>query len=550
MSSFLYYCAGSDWQLLQRCGRWERFRHSAIGTFVILTGLLAFVSGGYALSTVFEDSLQLAISVAALWGFLIFSLDRFIVMAMAETSVWRRTVHALPRLLLAIFIALVVARPLELRIFEEEIEAEIARQQTGEIDSVVGQFGRQRAEVEHRLQEKIEKFEGTRVIQDSNRQIGELNVAVSDCRSHEQAALQASHAEIDGTGGSGRRGYGVIAKRKEAAHRQLVIQCSNLADQLERELLKRANQQEALEQTTSKWRAAAQDELTGIEAQREGRLAQLEDYPDSFLQRHRALGVLQRSDEGVNSAVLLITLLFVLVECSPVFSKLLTPPGHYEELLLSLKKDEEVVLRQLESERKVELERNVLEQEIKIGLIKESRVEIARKGRRILESWKEQAVPADLVHELEKSGQIVWSAAFSSSKKKAEGVGIEAGDGEPAASPESLSPEVRWLTLFMGVCLIAAASLFVWKWTLRVNLAMVAGLLAAAIVKGVSDYLSVATNRLVLVMGVCLVAASVFFMWQWTHQYNATFSAGLLVAGGTSWASDHWYKRREEQGEA
>ncbi len=554
MNSFLYYCAGSDRQLLKRCSRGERLRHSAVGTFVVLTGILAFVSGGYALSTIFEDSLHIAIGVAALWGFVIFSLDRFIVMAMAETSIWRRLVHALPRLVLAMFIALVVARPLELRIFEEEIEAKIRSQKDAEIDSVGAQFDAQQAEADRRLHEKIEKLEGSQAVRDVNDRLAKLNADVSDCRNREQEALQSYHAEMDGSGGTRRRGIGPIAQRKEKTYQELVRQCSALAAQRQLEIDRRVNQQKAHKKTEGEWRAAAQEEAARMKSRRDERLAQLEDYPDSFLQRHSALVLLQRSDEGVNSAVILITLLFVLIECSPIFSKLLTSPGHYEKLLLSRKEDEKIALQRLESDREVEKERTSLEQEIKIELVKGSRAEIAKKGRGILESWKKQVVPADLVQELEKSARDVWSSAyvssFASSRARTEGFSVEADEMQPAGAPESLSPEMRWLTLFMGVCLIAAASLFVWKWTHGLDVAMAAGLMAAGIVKGVSDYLNVATNRLVLAIGVCMIAAAGFFMWRWTHQYHTTFSAALLTSMGASWASNHWYKWREEKGEA
>ena len=55
-----------------------RSKYSSMGALVLLTALLASCSGGYAIYTVFRDP-EVTCLMAALWGLLILTLDRFLV---------------------------------------------------------------------------------------------------------------------------------------------------------------------------------------------------------------------------------------------------------------------------------------------------------------------------------------------------------------------------------------------------------------------------------------------------------------------------------------
>ena len=94
----------------------------------MFTALMASFAGGYAFFTAFDDVI-LSCFFGVFWGALIFNLDRYIVSSTHKGSdgsrlkIWR---NALPRLVLAILLGFVISTPLELKIFESEIEAEIA----------------------------------------------------------------------------------------------------------------------------------------------------------------------------------------------------------------------------------------------------------------------------------------------------------------------------------------------------------------------------------------------------------------------------------------
>src|SRR6185312_2696054 len=83
-------------------------------------------AAGYAIYSVFSDPLW-AVSFALIWGLIIFNFDRFLVSTMRKYGVSRRKQiwMAAPRLVLALLIGFTIARPLELKIFEKEIDVQI-----------------------------------------------------------------------------------------------------------------------------------------------------------------------------------------------------------------------------------------------------------------------------------------------------------------------------------------------------------------------------------------------------------------------------------------
>lgn len=84
---------------------------------------MAFIATGYALYTVF-DNIAMAVFFSFIWGLLIFSLDPFIVSSIKKgEDKMDEFVQVAPRVVLAIIIAVVISKPLELKIFEKEIDS-------------------------------------------------------------------------------------------------------------------------------------------------------------------------------------------------------------------------------------------------------------------------------------------------------------------------------------------------------------------------------------------------------------------------------------------
>jgi len=123
---FLWWCSGAYQGLLKDCPS-EQTKYAGLGGVLLATFALAALSAGYAIYSVFADSVW-AVLFAIVWGLIIFNFDRFLVSTMRKYGVTRQKQiwMATPRLALAILIGFTIARPLELKIFEKEVDVQMA----------------------------------------------------------------------------------------------------------------------------------------------------------------------------------------------------------------------------------------------------------------------------------------------------------------------------------------------------------------------------------------------------------------------------------------
>ena len=154
LQKFLIWSAGANHEILAReiCLT-ERYKYESIGTTVVLTSIMAFFSGGYALFTVF-NSVPVSIALGAAWGCTIFNLDRFFILTANKgktDSRWQFLMASILRLSIAVLLSLVVTKPLELRLFEREINQEINQ---GKIDGQRQERKKQQEELENTPESK------------------------------------------------------------------------------------------------------------------------------------------------------------------------------------------------------------------------------------------------------------------------------------------------------------------------------------------------------------------------------------------------------------
>jgi hypothetical protein len=296
---FFIFCSGTDQSILEQCPT-DRNKYMGIGATVFFTGVLAFFSSGYALYTVF-DSWLAAVSFGLVWGLMIFNLDRYIVMSMKNNGKWYRDlIIALPRVGLAVLLALVISKPLEMKIFEKEINTEIAQMEQ---------------EVYKKQEDKVTaRFEMQLITYTA--EIAQLKQEIADKTAARDTLAARAVQEADGTGGSGQRNLGPIykAKKEEADKAVLELQqtqAANLPAIAEKEL--------AIKSINS----TVQGEITGLERSRFNGLAA----------RMEALSRLSASSEAILLAVWFITLLFVAIETAPILVKLISYRSPYDYLL-------------------------------------------------------------------------------------------------------------------------------------------------------------------------------------------------------------------------
>lgn len=147
VSRFFLNCSGVNKDLLdeipQNYQKSELTKFIGIGGAIFFTSLLAFLSFSFAASTFIPSFVEevdptssnkpfdfvkfiFCILIGAVWGFMIFNLDRYIVTSMRKKSSKSKEIYyALPRILIALLFALIISKPLELQIFSKEIESQL-----------------------------------------------------------------------------------------------------------------------------------------------------------------------------------------------------------------------------------------------------------------------------------------------------------------------------------------------------------------------------------------------------------------------------------------
>jgi hypothetical protein len=133
ITKFLITCSGADKDTLDLVSI-EKPKFVSIGAAILLTAVLASLSGGYALFFSFKSVIASAF-FGLLWALLIFNLDRYIIVSIDKNSPMSRQISmAIPRLLISFVLAITISKPLELRLFEGSINSKLYEQDVTELN--------------------------------------------------------------------------------------------------------------------------------------------------------------------------------------------------------------------------------------------------------------------------------------------------------------------------------------------------------------------------------------------------------------------------------
>lgn len=299
MKKFFLFCAGIDQEILEKCPSDEN-KYVGIGATVFFTGVMALFSGGYALYTVF-DSWFFALLFGLIWGLMIFNLDRYIVSSMKSHGKFGRDfLIAFPRLVLALLLALVISKPLELKIFDKEINAELI---------VMEQ------EVFKTQEDKIKERYESQIIEKRAEVAGLKSEIVAKTASRDTLALMALQ-EADGTGGSRNRNLGPIYRAKK-------LDAENAQAELDALLAAHQPRISLLETEISAAEASIQSDIANLKRDSYGGLAA----------RMEALDRLSQRSEAIYLASIFVILLFIAIETAPIMVKLISHRSPYDYLL-------------------------------------------------------------------------------------------------------------------------------------------------------------------------------------------------------------------------
>lgn len=279
--------------LLDSCAPGEQNKYAGIGATVFFTALMAFIASGYALYTVF-DSIPMAVAFGFVWGLLIFNLDRFIVSTIKKRDNFLdEFLQALPRLILAVIIAVVISKPLELKIFEKEIDRVLLEQKNDLTLANQNQIADQFTPAVAALDSEIEQ----------------LKSEVTTKEAEVNALYDIYITEAEGTSGTGKLGKGPVYQEKREKHDTALAELQQL------------------KQTNAEKVAALELEKDNLASDYETRVTETQPIIDNFD------GLMARIDALETLPWLpsfFIFLLFLAIETTPIFAKLISPKGEYD----------------------------------------------------------------------------------------------------------------------------------------------------------------------------------------------------------------------------
>ncbi|QOD60341.1 DUF4407 domain-containing protein [Polaribacter haliotis] len=293
LKNFFITCSGVDKNLIENCSNGEQNKYAGIGATVFFTAVMATIAGSYALFTVF-DTIFASIFFGLIWGLLIFNLDRFIVSTIKKSdSKWKEFLQASPRILLAVIIAIVISKPLELKLFEKEINQVLLTEKN-------------QMTLENKTQ-IAEQF--TPEIASINSEIEDLKQEINTQEAKTNALYEIYIAEAEGRKGTKLLGKGPVYKEKRDKHDASLLALNNL----KKENAEKIKNKEA-------------DIATLIENQKnyESKTQPIIANFDGLMARINALGKLPWLPS------FFIFLLFLAIETSPIFAKLISPKGEYD----------------------------------------------------------------------------------------------------------------------------------------------------------------------------------------------------------------------------
>ncbi|MBX2826795.1 MAG: DUF4407 domain-containing protein [Flavobacteriaceae bacterium] len=293
LQRFFIFCSGADTDILDDCSPGEQTKYAGIGATVFFTAVMATIAASYALYTVFDTFLP-AIFFGIIWGMLIFNLDRFIVSTIKKRdNFFDELIQASPRIILAIIIAVVISKPLELKIFEKEIDQVLLEEKN-------------QMTLDNKEQLALQYVPSIEAL---NTEIDNLKNEVTTKETEVNTLYETYIAEAEGRQGTEIVGKGPVYKEKRDKHDSELAALQEL----------RTENKAKIE--------AAEAQIAQLSTDYETKVADTQPVIDGFdglMARVNALGKLPWLPS------FFIFLLFLAIETSPIFAKLLSPKGPYD----------------------------------------------------------------------------------------------------------------------------------------------------------------------------------------------------------------------------
>lgn len=316
MKRFLLFCSGVIQDILENCPT-DVNKYVGLGGTVLVTAGMAAASSYLFATIALRLSSYSAFFLSALVSLAIFNLDRWLLCSLSRQETFQKEVMtALPRLVMSVLIGVVISEPMVLTIYAPEINAQLARNQ---------------AAARRSAQERIDaspRFQQMAALQDDN---DALQNQLDTRRAQEAALYQASIEEAEGTSGSGVEGKGSLYHEKQ----------QRLAEQkAERSVFQKSAEARI---------RANQERLDNLQKEKDEELRVLdaeEGQSGGLLAREKALEQLTDQDPLLRRKQQLFALFLIMIDCLPIFSKLMQSLSRRSPYAALLEAEEEKPIQQ------------------------------------------------------------------------------------------------------------------------------------------------------------------------------------------------------------
>lgn len=343
----------------------------AMGAVLLTTAGFAAASAAYALSLTGVASGFVCVLIGLVWGLVILNLDRMLILGLASETDSRKTLMlAVPRVILAFIIGVVISTPLMLKVFDTEISAQLNKNILSSQEALRSEINGSSANAD--LAAAEEKLTDLRLlinagptanpaanpkVKDVQAQIDKLEATATEQKAEADRLRAAAVAEEEGSAGTGVAGCAAMCVEKrrlasEAEGRWQGTQGEIAAKEREIETIAQGLQGSLLEES-KKSIEVAQTELPVVEAnvaqmREQIRSAQdgsyaLEQANTGIIARLKALSDLTAGDSSAAMAKWMVSLLFMSIEILPVLFKVLSNFGSrtpYDELVSERENEE------------------------------------------------------------------------------------------------------------------------------------------------------------------------------------------------------------------
>lgn len=368
LNEFLWICAGADRKVLRQCPT-DYAKYAGIGGTILFTALMAMLSGGYALYSVFDNEYT-ALGFGFFWGLLIFNLDRFIVNTMYSdgkvTISWMEFTSGLPRIIMAIFLGIVISTPLELKIFEDAIDIRIEQDKDMLLNEKIGGTIQKRDSIAQKRDEimnGVTMFD-TQIVTSSSttnsilseinnltKKLNNINSKINECTNKIKSLEKKLGVSKSGINNSKlnewynkrtslksqKRTWEVRLREKDG---EVAASDANLRELMNSKQIETRNETARLKREMDSLNNVINDANVRHKDWSEQDIKTKGSFRDKldveykgFQAKLKAFNELKEESASTNIASLFIMLLFIVIETAPTFFKMMIASGPYDDLL-------------------------------------------------------------------------------------------------------------------------------------------------------------------------------------------------------------------------